>query len=140
MAQSIVKMKVLANLPGNLKAKSHSETQMDIKLSLLPLTSYLRLYAIREKLASANSLERAEKLHKRSVIDSSTFEELTEAYNLLTLLRIKNQAYSIDRNEAPGNTISLGQIYHLEALSLKKVLTDISAIQTRLGSGFSGMS
>lgn len=139
VAQSIVKMKVSANLPGNLKAKAQSDTQLDIKLSLIPLTSYIRLYAIREKLASVNSLERAGKLYKRSVIDASTLEEFTEAYNFLTHLRIKNQAYSIARNEVPGNSISLGQLTHLEALILKKIFTDISGVQTRLGSGFSGM-
>ena len=62
-----------------------------------------------------------------------------EAYNFLTHLRIKNQAYSIARNEVPGNSISLGQLTHLEALTLKKIFTDISGVQTRLGSGFSGM-
>jgi len=139
VAQSIVKIKVSANLPGNLKAKSQSDTQLDIKLAMIPITSYIRLYAIREKLASTNSLERAGKLHKRSVIDASTLEELTEAFNFLTHLRIKTQAYSIARNEAPGNSISLGQLSQLDALTLKKIFTDISATQTRLGSGFSGM-
>jgi len=140
VAQSIVKMKVSANLPGNLKSKSQSDTQLDIKLSLIPLTSYIRLYAIREKLVSTNSLERAEILHKSKVIDASTLEELTEAYNFLTLLRIKNQAYSMARNEVPGNSLSLGQLSHLEALTLKKIFTDINGIQTRLGSGFGGVT
>ena len=139
MAQSIVKMKAHSSLPGNLKAKSQADTQMDIKLSLLPITSYIRLYSIREKLASTNSLKRAEKLLKRSVIDASSFEEVTDAYNFLTHLRIKNQAYSMARNEPPGNTIRLGQLSHLDAMTLKKVFTDIGAIQTRLGSGFSSV-
>jgi CBS domain-containing protein len=137
MAQPILKMKALPNLPGNLKAVSQSDTQVDIKMALIPVTSFIRLYAIREKLVSNNSMERAEKLHKRSVIDASTLEELSESFDFLTYLRIKNQAYSISRHEAPVNTLRLGQLSHIEALTLKKINTDIASLQTRLGSVYS---
>ena len=139
MAQSILKMKALANLPGNLKAESQADTLLDIKKILLPVTSFLRLYAIREKLVSTNSMDRADKLHKRSVINASTLEELREPFNFLTYLRIKNQAQRIARNEVPDNSIRLGQLSHIEALTLKKLFTDIAGIQTRLASEFSGV-
>jgi CBS domain-containing protein len=139
LAQSVVKMKVLANLPGNLKAESQSDTLLDMKKILLPVTSFIRLYSIRAKLASTNSMERAEKLYKRSVINASTLEELSEPFNFLTYLRIKNQAISIARNEVPENTIRLGQLSQIEALTLKKLFTDIAGLQTRLGTEFSGV-
>ena len=137
MAQPILKMKALPNLPGNMKASSHSETQVDIKLALILLTSYIRLYAVREKLVLNNSMERAEILHKMKVISASTLEELSETLDFLTYLRIKIQASSISRNEAPGNTFKLGQLSHIEALTLKKVNTDIASIQSSLGSVYS---
>ena len=120
-----------------MKAASQSDTQVDIKLAQIPVTSFIRLYAIHEKLVSNNSLERAEKLHKRSVISASTLEELTEIFDFLTYLRIKNQAYSISRHEAPGNTLRLAQLSPIEALTLKKIITDIASIQTLLGSVYS---
>jgi PAS domain S-box-containing protein len=138
MAQSVLKMKVLANLPGNLKAESQADTLMDCKKLLLPVTSYIRLYSIREKLFATNSMDRAEKLHKRSVINAATLEELREPFNFLTYLRIKNQALSIARNEVPENTVRLGNLSQIEALTLKKLFTDISGLQTRLGTEFSG--
>jgi len=52
-------------------------------------------------------------------------------------LRIKNQAYSISRHEAPGNTLRLRQLSHIEALTLKKINTDIAGLQTLLGSVYS---
>ncbi len=137
LAQPILKIKALPNLPGNLKAASQSENQVDIKMALLPVTSFIRLYAVREKLVSNNSIERAEELHKRSVIGASTLEELIDAYDFLTYLRIKNQAYNISRHEAPGNTIRFGQLSHIEALTLKKINTDIASLQTLLGSVYS---
>jgi len=137
LAQPILKMKALPNLPGNLKAASQSDTQMDIKLAQIPVTSFIRLYAIREKLVSNNSMERAEKLHKRSKVSASTLEALSDSFDFLTYLRIKNQAYSISRHEAPGNTLKLGQLSHIEALTLKKINTDIANLQTLLGSVYS---
>ena len=106
-------------------------------MALLYVTSFIRLYAIREKLVSNNSMEHAENLHKRSVISASTLEELTESFDFLTYLKIKNQAYSISRHEAPGNTLILGQLSHIEALTMKKIKTDIAGLQTLLGSVYS---
>ncbi len=137
LAQPILKMKFMPNLPGNLKAASHSDTQVNIKMALLLVQSFIRLYAIREKVDSNNSMERAERLHKMNVISASTLEEFSEPYNFLTYLRIKNQAYCISRNEAPGNIIRLGQLSHIEALSLKKIYTDIASLQSALGNVYS---
>ncbi|MEN8201699.1 MAG: DUF294 nucleotidyltransferase-like domain-containing protein [Bacteroidota bacterium] len=134
MAQPILKVKALPNLPGNMKATSHSDTQVDIKMALLPVTSFIRLYAIREKLESNNSMDRAEELHKRSVISASALEDLSDSFDFLTYLRFKNQAYSISRHEAPGNTIRLGHLSQIEALTLKKINKDIASLQTLLGS------
>jgi signal-transduction protein with cAMP-binding, CBS, and nucleotidyltransferase domain len=139
MAQSVIKMKPPANLPGNLKADSHSDTLLDIKRILLPVTSFIRLYSIREKLTATNSMERSEQLHEKKVINSSTLDELIQPFNYLTYLRIKNQAFSIARNEVPENTIRLQQLTKIEAITLKKLFTDISGLQTRLGGEFSGV-
>jgi PAS domain S-box-containing protein len=137
LAQPILKIKALPNLPGNMKAASHSGTPVDLKMALLPVTCFIRLYAIREKLVSNNSMERAGALHKMNVINASTLEELSETFDFLTYLRIKNQASSISRHEVPGNLVKLGQLSHIEALTLKKINTDIASLQTLLGSVYS---
>jgi len=136
LAQPILKIKALPNLPGNLKASSQSDAQVDVKMALLPVTSFIRLYAIREKLVSNNSMDRAEELHLRNIISASTMEAISDSYDFLTYLRIKNQAYSISRHEAPGNKLRLGQLSHIEALTLKKINTEIGGIQTLLGSEY----
>jgi len=137
MAQPILKIKALPNLPGNLKSASQSDTEVDIKMALLPVQSFIRLYAIREKLVSNNSMDRAEELHKMSIISASSLEAISDSFDFLTYLRIKNQAFSISRHEAPGNILRLGQLSHIEALTLKKINTDITSLQTLLGSVYS---
>jgi PAS domain S-box-containing protein len=137
MAQPILKTKAMPGLPGNPKAPSHSGTEVDLKKALLPVTSFIRLYAIREHLDLNNSIERAEALTKKKIISDTTREDLEACYDFLSYLRIKGQAYSISRHEAPGNTIKLGQLTPIEALTLKQVNSDISSLQTLLGSTYS---
>lgn len=137
LAQPILKMKALPHLPGNLKADSHADNELDIKMALLPVISFIRLYAVREQLVASNSMDRVDLLRKRNAISASTMEELRESFDFLTFLRIKSQVYSISRHEAPGNTTRLGRLTHVEALTLKKVNTVISTLQTLLGSVYS---
>lgn len=132
MAQSIVKMK----LP---KSDFRSGDQgLDLKEMLMPVTSYIRLSSIREKLHETNTTKRTEQLHELKVIDKASYEELRQSFNFLTHLRIKNQARNIAQNELPGNKIPLSQLNQLDKVVLKKLHTDIAGLQTMLGSLFSG--
>lgn len=137
MAQPILKMKALPGLPSNLKAPSHADTEIHLKKALLPLTSMIRLYAIRENLASNNSLERAEELHKKGILTASALEDLATCLDFLTYLRIKAQSRSISRHEAPGNTLRLEELSALEALTMKKISSDIAGLQALLGTEYS---
>ncbi len=130
MAHSVMKMKPSAGLTGS--------AFLDIKKALLPVSTYIRLYSIREKLTENNSIKRADLLLERKIIDQSIFEELTYSFNYLTHLRIKNQANSIARNEPPGNTLDPDQLNRIETTVLKKLLSDITGLQTRLATEFSG--
>lgn len=128
MARSINQMKM------PLKLDHHP---LDMKKILLPLTSYIRLHAIRENLTSTGSMERAEVLLEQGVFTPSLHEELTQAFDFITHLRIRGQAASIARNEAPGNTIDPDQLDRIEKMILKKHLQDITGLQTRLSAEFS---
>ncbi|MDF1574788.1 MAG: DUF294 nucleotidyltransferase-like domain-containing protein [Bacteroidales bacterium] len=129
MARSINQMKI----PG--KADEH---HLDLKKILLPVSSYIRLYAIRENLTVTGSTERAALLLEMGVFDPSLHDELAEAFDFITNLRIRNQADSIARNEAPGNTADERSTDRIEKMILKKQLHDIAGLQTRLSGEFSG--
>jgi len=132
MAQSVAKMK-----PPKSDFRSEG-AEVDLKTILIPVTSYIRLFSIREKLYETNSLARAELLLGNNIIDRSVYEELTQSFSYLTQLRIKIQARSIAQNDPPGNSIQASQLDRIEVLILKKLFADIAGLQTRLGSLFSG--
>ena len=130
MAQSVLKMK--PHVSGT------NAIMLDLKRLLLPVTTFIRLYSIREKLSETNSVKRAEMLRDQQVLDQSTFDELTHSFNYLTHLRIKGQANSIAHNEMPDNIVDLSRVNRIEAAVIKKLLSDISGLQTRLSGEFGG--
>lgn len=137
MAQSIMKMKPPLNFFGNIRSDSNAgELILDLKKVLLPVTSYLRLYAIREGLDATGSIRRNEQLRELKVFESSVYEELKHTFNYLTGLRIRSQSSSIFHNEIPGNTINFHQLSRIEIAALKKLFSYIGSLQTRLGSAF----
>jgi len=129
MARSITQIKLPVK-PNN--------GQMDMKMILLPVSSYIRLYALREGLTVAGSKHRAQLLLEKNIFDDSLYEELIQALDFITHLRIRSQAERIARDEAPGNTTDIRQLNQIETLILKKHLQNIAGVQTRLNSVFSG--
>jgi len=129
MAQSVIKMK--PHVSGS------NTNKLDLKKILLPVTTFIRLYSIREKLLETNSIKRAEILLDQNVLDQSTFDEFSHSFNYLTHLRIKGQVNSIAHNETPSNVVDIKRLNRIEAVVLKKLLSDISGLQTRLSGEFS---
>lgn len=128
MARAINQMKIPSKT---------GEQQLDLKKILLPVTSYIRLYAIREQIDETGSMERADILLEKGVFSPSLHEELRQAFEFITHLRIRNQAGSIARDQVPGNTINYHQLDQIEKMILKKHLQDITGLQTRLSGEFS---
>ena len=129
MARSINQMKI----PG--KPDAHL---MDMKKILLPLTSFIRLHAIRENLAATGSMERATLLYEKEIFDLSLYQELNQVFNFITHLRIRSQAESISHDEIPGNFTNPRVLNRIEIMILKRHLHDIAELQTRLSGEFSG--
>ena len=128
MARSISQMKV----PSRLEAPT-----LDLKKILRPITSFLRLYAIREGLSATGSRERAEQLRDRGIINQSLFEDLIEAFDFINQLRFRNQVEQIARNETPGNIIDISQLTRIDSVNLKQHLHTIAGMQNRLHTEFS---
>lgn len=128
MARSISQMKVPSRLEG---------PTLDLKKILRPITSFLRLYAIREGLSATGSRERAEQLRDRGIINQSLFEDLIEAFDFINQLRFRNQVEQIARNETPGNIIDISQLTRIESVNLKQHLHTIAGLQNRLHTEFS---
>jgi PAS domain S-box-containing protein len=140
MAQSVLKFKPPVNLFGRIVGRDAGADalEVDIKKAMMPVLTFARLYAIREQLSVTNSIERLRALADRNSIDNETCEELVQAYELMMRLRLKFQEESIGQNEEPGNIIDLNRLTRMEAAMLKKVFSQITDMQTKVGFEFKG--
>jgi len=140
MAQTVLKFKPPLNIFGHIVGNDSDadEITLDIKKILFPVISFIRLYAIREKIHETNTMARASLLRSGEVIDHETYEEIVHAWSFLTNLRLRSQVNSITQNEAPGNMVSLHQLSRMEQSTLKKIFTTVSELQTQVGFNFKG--
>lgn len=140
MAQSVVKYKPPVSLFGKIIDKNHSSDRinLDIKKVMLPITSFIRLYTLHNKLDETNSLARIKQLHEKEVINKSMYDELVLSYNYLMNLRFRFQAAGIMDSKAPNNIIDINNLTHIEVSTIKKIFGEIGNLQTKLNFDFKG--
>lgn len=115
----------------------HAET-FDIKAATLPIIDFARIYAIKNKIASTNTLERLQGILEIGIINKSTYEELTHAYNILLQLRFKHHVKMLRENRQPNNFVNPEELTQIEQNTLKNAFTQIISIQKKLSYDFSG--
>jgi CBS domain-containing protein len=115
----------------------HAET-FDIKAATLPIIDFARIYAIKNKIASTNTLERLQGILEIGIINKGTYEELTHAYNILLQLRFNHHVKMLRENRQPTNFINPEDLTQIEQNTLKNAFTQIISIQKKLSYDFSG--
>ena len=138
LAQSTLQFKAPRGFFGSIQLVSpgdHPET-LDIKAATIPLVNFARMYALQNRLAETNTLERLRRLRDQGVLLPSSHDELAQAYTALMQMRLANQAAQIGRGGEPDNSISLPGLTQLERSLLKRVFADITVFQARLRTDF----
>ncbi|MFP3860288.1 MAG: DUF294 nucleotidyltransferase-like domain-containing protein [Bacteroidales bacterium] len=140
LAQSIIKFKPPLSFFGNIVGNHQSadENNIDIKKILLPVTGFIRVYALQNKLNETNSLLRLMQLYEQKIINKSMYDELLQSYNFLMYQRLRFQSQCILNDKAPDNKINIDELTHIEVTTLKKVLNEISNFQSKLNFDFKG--
>ena len=140
MAQSVIKYKPPVSLFGKIIDKNHSGDQinLNIKKIILPIISFIRLYALQKNLDETNSLSRIKQLYQQEVIIKSIYDELVLSYNYLMHLRFRFQALNILQNKAPDNIVDINYLTHIEISTIKKIFGEIGNLQTKLNFDFKG--
>lgn len=141
LAQSITKYKPPLSLFGNIIGDStKDEINLDVKKVILPIIGFIRIYALKNQINETNSLARVRHLFQKKVIDKSMYEELVLSYNYLMQIRFRFQASGITQNLQPNNLVDIKKLTHIEVATIKKILSEISNLQTKLNFDFKGTS
>lgn len=142
MASSVINWKSPVNIFGSIVngSKSEDENTFDVKKVLLPVTSFIRLYSVKNNVVETNTLKRLEKLHKREIIKSPIYDELIMAYSYLMQIRFRTQANQLLNGDKPNNAIKISRLTDIEIATLKKIFSHISELQTKVNFDFKGSS
>lgn len=140
LAQSVAKLKVPLGRFGQIKAKDDDDAHqyLDLKSVLLPIIGFIRVYALRNQLNSTNSFQRLKELNEKGIFQKDLFDEQSQSYNYLMMLRFRWQANQLLNNEAPDNLIDTTKLSDIERTMLRKILSGINGIQAKLNLDFKG--
>lgn len=106
--------------------------RVDIKRFLVPIVGYLRVLALRYRIADANSLLRLKQLTGYGILEEEEAEELEEMYKFLMHLRIKWQVTLILDNDQPENSIAVNNLTEIERLTLENITQQTARLLDRL--------
>ncbi len=127
-------------LLGNIQLESkgeHAET-FNIKNTLIPISDFARLYAIKFAVAATNTIERYQQLRLKGVLQESTYQELLLAYNYLMQMRLRHQT-SLQQKHIPlDNAVRPSELTQIEIKTLKNTFSQIASIQKALSYDFTG--
>jgi len=141
MTENIQKLKPPLSLFGNIVVGS-SKTQpeaFDIKRTMIPLLDMARIYALKKGIRETSTLSRLRLLYQHGIFNENQYEERTEAYKLLMLMRFKHQVEQLTKGIPPDNFINPESISTIEQAVLKKIFNQISDFISKLVMDFKGM-
>ena len=140
MANPILKYKSAVNLFGNIigDSKDNGNSALDIKKIILPIISFIRLYSLKNKITETNSILRLENLNSLNFINKTLYNDINVSYNYLMLLRFRFQANELLKKQAPDNLIKINELTDIEKTTIKKIISEISNLQTQLNFDFKG--
>lgn len=139
LAQSIMQFKPPLNLLGNIVSDSTShQDSLDIKNAIAPLVMMIRLYAIQSGLSETNTIDRLRKLEANNIFNKSFAQEFNFNYLHLMDLRLQHQLEQIDNGKTPDNYINSRQLSETERVLIKRIFSQYSAYQSKIGYEFTG--
>lgn len=112
----------------NKDGEHKDELNLKIK-GLAPLVDILRLFALEKGIRETSTLERIETLRGMHTIVKEYADDLEQAFEFITLLRIHHQYAQIKSGAAPDNFINPNRLSNLEKRSIKEAFQLVAKIQ-----------
>jgi PAS domain S-box-containing protein len=108
----------------------------DIKSTVATIVNFARIYALQQGISEKHTLHRFDRLVETGVMKESSVAEGKKALEFLTGLRLQHQAELIVRDESPDNYIQVKSLTEFEQAVLKKAVSTISAMLSKLNFDF----
>ncbi len=112
--------------------------QINLKDAMMPMVSFARLYALRHQIGRTHTVERIEALTANGVLQPTTRDEISAAYDFLMQLRLKQQTAAAETGRPLDNLIHPGKLSHMDHELLKQAFAQIAAIQKKISYDYLG--
>lgn len=119
---------------GMLKLKS----PIDLKLALLPIIDYARMYSVKNKLNETNTYRRLEALRDRGILSDSSFNSLTYYYSFIMQKRLMHQIDSLNANVEIDNLIDPGNLSEIDVLLFKSYFDAVESLRNKISMDLKG--
>jgi CBS domain-containing protein len=111
------------------KGGEHKD-ELNLKVKgIAPLVDIMRLFALEKGIRETSTLERIETLRSKHTIVEEYADDLEQAFEFITLLRIHHQYAQISSGQGPDNFINPNKLSNLEKRSIKEAFQLISTVQ-----------
>jgi CBS domain-containing protein len=113
-----------------LERKGGQRDLLDLKArGTAMIVDLARLFALEAGCLATNTLARLRLAAPQSSLSEVGAEELSTAFELISLFRLRHQYAQIQRGEQPTNLIAVSSLSDLERRELKEVLRLVGRIQ-----------
>ncbi len=138
MAQSVSNYKLPIGVFGNIVGNnlSSKDKSIDIKMILMPVIKFCRLYTLKYGFDETNTLARIKRLYEEKLISKIMYDELSLSYNYLMQLRFRFQSADILRGQEPDNNIDIEKLTQIETGTLKKIFSEVNVIPSKVSADF----
>jgi CBS domain-containing protein len=112
--------------------------ELNLKDAIMPIVSFARLYAFQHQINQTNTLDRIDELTAKGIFQKSTRDEITDAYDFLMQLRLKNQVEAYKTGQPFDNNILPARLSYGQQEMLKQALAQVAAVQKKINYDFMG--
>ncbi|OQX00563.1 MAG: nucleotidyltransferase [Thiothrix lacustris] len=116
---------------------SSAEKGMDMKKrGVVPVIDMARLYSLAAGLTPINTWERLEAIAEAGTITRSTVEDVRDAFEFISMVRLQHQAKQIENGHKPNNHMPPEELSALERRHLKDAFEVISTMQDSMATRY----
>jgi len=124
-----------------VESKGMNKDAFDIKLAMLPIIDFTRIYALKNGISHTNTLVRLFRLYTRHALTAKEYTDILQSYNFLMGLRFRRQITTImDEKAEPDNYINPSNLSSLDQIMLKEIFKLVENLQQKLTIEFTGVA
>lgn len=123
------------NWLGRLRPERHSEHRGKVDLKhggVVPIVDIARLYALSTGHEKVNTVERLGAGLESPVLSQSGAQSLLDAYEMISMTRLKHQVRQIERGQQPDNHVELHSLSAAERERLRRAMKSVKDIQSAM--------